>query len=98
MYVPSIRCLIFLKECKTWLYFLSLKANEDEFLEIILIKIYISCTWKRRVELHLFVSCDWTVQLEEKAAAGDVAAGLATFPPVCQHALLRAEKHGKCSA
>lgn len=43
MYVPSICCLIFLKECKTWLHFLSLKENENEFLETILIKIYISC-------------------------------------------------------
>lgn len=95
IYVPSICCLIFLRECKTWLHFLSLRENEDEFLGIILIKLHIPCTWKGRVERHSFFPCGWMVQLEEKAGVGGLAAGWAPSTHVFLHTLWRAEKHRK---
>ena len=36
--------LIFLRECQKFPHFLSVRENEEEFPEIILIKIYVLCT------------------------------------------------------
>lgn len=89
--VPSICCLS-LRECQKFPHFLSVRENEDEFPEIILIRICLPYTRKKEWHSIHSPSCGcavhhWRRKLElELRAAGLVtfSSGPCACPPKCR--------------